>query len=121
MPEMGDAEQRRQPRVARSFMVRYRASSAGQVSWFVSPLRDLSSGGARFICETEFPLGLELEMQLLLPSAEAPVPIKARVAWAKPAPMKLTEHGVTFDAGDVGIQRTIDAAVAHFLRKQQGG
>lgn len=114
-----EREQRRQPRIRRSFMMRYRVPSAGPAAWFVSPLRDLSSGGARFISETEFFVGTELEMQLLLPSTEAPVPLKARVAWVKPAPMHLTEHGVTFNPGDTGIQQTIDAAVAHFLHRKQ--
>lgn len=116
---MSAAEQRRDPRIMHSFMVRYRATACGQTSWFVSPLRDLSSGGARFICECAFEVGTLLEMQLLLPTSEQPVAMEARVAWAKPGPLNLTEHGVTFHPEDPGTQRIIDTAVAHFLRKQQ--
>ncbi len=116
---MSLSEQRRDPRIMHSFMVRYRATARGQVSWFVSPLRDLSSGGARFICECAFDVGTLLEMQLLLPISEQPVAVKARVAWAKPGPLNLTEHGVTFNPEDLGAQRIIDTSVAHFLRKQQ--
>ena len=116
---MSSAEQRREPRVMHSFMVRYRATARGQTSWFVSPLRDLSSGGARFLCECLFEVGTVLDMQLLLPMSEQPVVLKARIAWAKPGPLNLTEHGVTFNPDDSRVQRVIDMAVAHFLRKQR--
>ena len=116
---MSSAEQRREPRVARSFMLRYRATESDQAAWFVSPLRDLSGGGARFISEYKFEIGTTLEMQLLLPTSEQPIPLKARIAWAKAGPLNLTEHGVTFNPGDVRVQQIIDTAVAHLLRKPQ--
>ncbi|MBI4342518.1 MAG: PilZ domain-containing protein [Candidatus Omnitrophica bacterium] len=116
---MADSEQRRSPRIARSFMVRYRVTVPQDTVWLVSPLRDLSSGGARLLSERPLAIGDQLELQLILPMAQQPVPLKARVAWVRPAPLGMVEIGVTFDPGDAGIQQTIDSAVAHFLRKQR--
>ena len=117
MSERSADESRQRPRVASHFMVRFRPFGEGKSGWMVSPLRDLSSGGARFLSEQSFDIGVTLELQLVLPGARAPVAFKARVAWLKPAQMNMVELGVTFEPGDAAIQRTIDAAVAHFLRK----
>lgn len=116
---MGEAENRRSPRVARSFMARYRVARAQESLWLVSPLRDLSSGGARFLSErTSLAAGDPLEMQLILPTAQQPLPLNARVAWVKRGALMTTvEVGVTFDPGDSAIQQTIDDAVKHFLKK----
>jgi hypothetical protein len=119
---MADApreEQRRRPRVAHRLLVRYRPPTEGIAEWLVSPLRDFSSGGARFLSEHPFAAGQTFELQLLLPAAQDPVTLKARVAWTKPAQMRMTELGVTFDPGDAAMQRLIDATVEHFLQKQK--
>jgi len=102
-------------------MARYRAPAGGEAGWLASPLRDLSSGGARFLSEHAFAVGSELEMQLLLPTTKDPVRLQARVAWSKPAQLGMVELGVTFDPGDTAIQQSIDAAVSHFLGKPGGG
>ena len=114
---MTDSEHRRDPRIVRGFMVRYRRLA--ERLWSVSPLRDLSSSGARFIGECAFEAGTELELQLVLPMAKEPVALQARVAWVKPGPMHLAEYGITFQAEAAGVQQMIDVAVAHFLRKQR--
>ena len=114
---MGDAEHRRDPRIVHGFLVRYRRPA--ETSWSVSPLRDLSSSGARFIGEYAFEVGAELELQLVLPMAKTPLVVPAHVAWAKPGPMNLVEYGITFRAEAAGVQQMIDVAVAHFLRKQR--
>ena len=117
---MADApqdEQRKRPRISRPFMVRYRPVRKEQTSWFISPLRDLSSGGARFISEYPFFVGDTLEMQLLLPASKEPLPLKARVAWVKTAHMSMSEIGITFAPGDMAIQQAIDQVVTHFLGK----
>ena len=114
---MADSEQRRSPRIARSFMVRYRVTVPQDTVWLVSPLRDLSSGGARLLSERSLVVGDQMELQLILPMAPQPVPLKARVAWVKPAPLSTVEIGVTFDPQDAGVQQTIDNAVTYFLRK----
>ena len=112
---MGE-EQRRAPRITRPFMIRYRRES--EAAWLVSPLRDLSSGGARFFSERPFEVGALLEAQLALPVSAQPIAVNVKVAWAKPAPLNMVEVGVTFDPGDTMLQQTIDAAVAHFLSRK---
>ncbi|OGX29396.1 MAG: hypothetical protein A3B78_01145 [Omnitrophica WOR_2 bacterium RIFCSPHIGHO2_02_FULL_67_20] len=113
---MGEAEHRRAPRIARPFMVRYQPS--GKSTWLMSPLRDLSSGGARFLSEHAFAAGAVFEIQIVLPTASQPVPLKARVAWVKPWRAGLLEVGITFDPGDALIQRTIDEAISRFLGRK---
>ena len=119
---MADApqdEQRKCPRISRPFMIRYRPSDKEQAGWLVSPLRDLSSGGARFISEYPFFVGETFEMQLLLPALKEPLSLKARVAWVKTPHMSMSEIGITFDPGDTAIQQAIDQAVTYFLSKQR--
>jgi len=118
---MSEREHRRAPRITQSFMARYRALSGGQGTWAVSPLRDFSSGGARFVCEDAFPVGTVLELQLVLPSSKAPVPLQAQVTWVKPGLLNLTELGVAFSPVEADIQQLIDTAVVHFVRKQRIG
>ena len=112
-------EHRRNPRIIRAFMVRYRPVTDLDFPWLVSPLKDLSSGGARFISERHLKVGDLLELQLLLPMSPQPVGLKARVAWVKSTAFKLIQAGVTFDPCDTAIQQLIDAAVAHFLRRHK--
>ena len=111
------AEHRRTPRIIHSFMLRYQPPD--KPTWLLSPLRDLSSGGARFLSEYAFIAGDRFDVQLVLPTASHPVEVKARVAWAKPWRVGLFEVGVTFDPGDVGIQQTIDEAVKRLLANQK--
>ena len=111
------AENRRTPRMARSFMLRYQPPE--QSAWLLSPLRDLSSGGARFLSEHAFTAGDLFDIQLVLPTASRPVELKVRVAWAKPWRAGLFEVGVTFDPGDAGIQQTIDEAVKRLFATQK--
>jgi Tfp pilus assembly protein PilZ len=113
---MSQAEHRRAPRIAHPFMVRYQPP--GKNAWLMSPLRDLSSGGARFFSEHVFTGGDVFEVQLVLPSSAQPVPLKARVAWVKPWRAGLLEIGITFDPGDVGVQRTIDEAVSRLIGRK---
>ena len=113
---MGAAEHRRAPRVAHSFIIRYQPP--GNSAWLMSPLRDLSSGGARFLSEHAFAGGEVFDVQLVLPTASRPVPLKARVAWAKPWRAGLLDVGITFDPGDALIQRTIDEAISRLLGRK---
>ena len=117
MSEPGSPEQRRLPRVNRSFMVRYRAVGHAQGNWFVSPLRDLSSHGARFLSEQPFAVGSLLEVALVLPTVSKPILVQAKIVWAKPWRVGLTELGVAFDAGDDAAQQ-LRASVTRFLRKE---
>lgn len=114
-------EHRLAPRAAAHPLVRYRPPGEPGATWLVSPLRDLSSGGARFLSEHAFAVGDAFELQLLLPVAAQPIWVRARVAWAKPGAMKMVDLGVTFDAGDAANQRLIDEAVARKLSGPRGG
>ena len=114
------SEQRRSPRVEHHFMARYMVPGRSPKQWLVSPLRDLSSGGARFLSECPFTVKDTFELQLVLPNARQPVLLNARVAWTRPGPMGMQEIGVTFDPGDTAMQAIIDAAVARFTQKPPG-
>lgn len=113
------SEQRKSPRVEHHFMARYVVPGRSPKQWLVSPLRDLSSGGARFLSETPFAVGDTFELQLVLPNAQQPVLLKAKIAWIRPGPMSMQEVGVTFDPGDSAMQAVIDAAVARFVEKEK--
>ncbi len=97
-------------------MVRYRLANTGQTAWQVSPLRDFSRTGVRFISEHPYEIGAVLELQLALPTSREPLALAGRVAWVKPRFLETLELGVTFDKIDPGIQQSIDDAIAHFLR-----
>jgi len=114
---MSQEENRRAARVARHVMARYRTTRVPEAAWLMSPLRDLSGGGARFLSEYAFEAGELMELQLLLPNAPKPIELKAKVAWMKPMPTRFTELGVTFDPGDTAVQRVIDEAIVRFLRQ----
>jgi len=116
---MSDAEHRRDPRVAHSFMVRYRSASGGAAGWMMSPLRDLSVSGARFVSEQLFTVGALLEIQLVLPLSDQPAGLKAKVAWVKPAPLRLVELGVTFEQVSEETQQMVRDAVTHLLQQPQ--
>ena len=114
-------EQRRSPRAASHLLARYQRHGPTGAGWCVSPLRDLSSGGARFLSERPFAVGELFKLQLLLPNTPEPIWVMTRVAWVKPTVMGMQELGVAFDAGDAAIQRLIDEAVAHELSGPRGG
>ena len=118
---MDEAEHRGSPRVTRAFMVRHKAAEGGP-SWFMSPLRDLSRSGARFMSEGGFDVGAKLTLELVLPAATQPVVVKALVAWKKPAPFGIAELGVTFEVDpQSATQQAIDTAVARFVGRQPPG
>ena len=112
---MSEGEHRRAPRITRGFMVRYRRPS--EKGWSVSPLRDLSSAGVRFLSEQIFVVGTELNLQLVLPTTQGPLALQGRVARVRPGPMDLMEYGVTFVVNAVAVQ-AINDAVEHFLHKR---
>ena len=113
---MSGAEHRKAPRITHPFMVRYQPP--GKRAWLMSSLRDLSGGGARFFSEHVFAAGEMFEIKLILPTSSYPVQLKACVAWVKPWRAGLLEVGVTFDPGDVGVQRMIDEAVSRLLGRK---
>ena len=114
-------DKRQHSRITRGFMVRYRNGIGLEAPWFVSPLRDLSGTGARFLSECALSAGDSVALQLILPLSQQPVCVGARVTWVKPVQFRLVEVGVEFTDQEVPAQQAIDQAVQHFLRKKLGG
>ena len=112
---MNESEHREAPRIARSFLVRYRSLGNGPQAWLVSPLHDFSLHGARFMSERPFIVGDALELQLVLPVVSQPVRLTAKVAWTKLGKLGLVEVGIIFDPVEAGIQQTLERAVNRFL------
>ncbi len=114
---MNPNEQRRFPRVIHSFLIRYRMNTARGPVWRMTPLRDISSGGARFLCEAFFEVGKWIELQLVLPTAKEPIIVSARVVWSHPSKeiLNLTEYGVAFELIDPVGRNRLEAALRPFL------
>jgi len=97
-------------------MARYRPR--GTATWLLSPLRDLSQGGARFLCDQSFEVGTALEMEIILPMIKQPIWCPAEVAWVKPADQPgCVELGVAFQAGDDRTREALQQAVRHFMKR----
>ena len=116
---MGE-ERRRAPRIDRRLMVRYRRPTSGKPQWMVSPLRDFSAMGIRFIGETGFPVGTVLEVQMQLPSSPEPLTVMTRVVWLRGGTAgKLAEHGVEFVDPSPQARQQIMQATEVFLRRRE--
>ena len=115
---MSQPEQRRHPRAAKSFIVRYRVQNAKHSEWRMSPLKDLSRGGARFLSDREFSVGTVLEMELQLPRAPKPLGVSAKVIRVNILRENVFEHGVKFELTDDVISERIEQAVQHVLNRQ---
>ena len=114
------AEQRRDPRVQRPFMLRYRSLHGAWAPWSITPVRDLSASGARFLSEHPLSVGARVELHLVLPASQQPVLLEGQVAWVKAkgaGRMGLMEVGVSFSVRDDATQQLLEAAVRHFLRR----
>ena len=116
---MSEAEHRRAMRVIRSFVVRYQSLPAAPRSWLVSTLRDFSQTGARFFCDRPFGVGEAMSLELVLPTSKEPVTLTARVVWAKPSRLGMTELGIEFTPPDERAASVITAAAAFFLVNKQ--
>jgi len=117
---MNHAERRREPRIVHSFMVRYRAAGATSPKWMLSPLKDFSASGVRFVAEPGLRPGQALELQLMLPMHREPLGVAGRVAWSEPfGDGSLVEQGVEFVGENAETRVVVVEAVAYFL-KQQG-
>lgn len=99
-------------------MVKYQTASTGAGQWRMSPLRDLSTTGIRFVAEGAFPVGTALELQVCLPAAAQAISVSGRVVWARSAGAGgMTEHGVSFESLNAATQQQIAQVVEFFLRK----
>lgn len=116
---MSQQERRRAARIMRAFVVRYQAFGAKSDAWLTSPLRDFSSGGARFLSGQPFRTGETIVLQLLLPTSQQPIVLKARVSWNKPGSLGSVEIGVEFEPTALAARKAISDAAQFFLRKQR--
>ena len=116
---MNPDERREGFRVPRAFLARFKPK--GHHSWFISPLRDLSQGGARFLSEyTEFKPGDRIALQLVLSSAPKGLVVHSTIKWARPSKMpSIIEVGVAFDVKEPAIQAAIERASSFFDRRKQ--
>ena len=112
--EASSADERGRPRATQAFVVRCRARGEARPPE-VSPLRDLSATGARFLCERQFDVGATLEVELLIPTVQQPVPLVAKVVRVNGAAFGLYEHAVRFERRDSASQHAIEEAVGLFL------
>jgi len=83
----------------------------------MSPLRDLSEGGARFLSDQTFDAGTALDMEIILPMVRQPIWCAAVVAWVKPAEQPgCVELGVAFEA-EGKPREALGRAVQHFMSR----
>jgi hypothetical protein len=115
---MNGSERRQAFRVTRRFILRYQLPTAASGEWQASPLRDVSTTGARFLSEQRLDPGARLSAVLQLGAAR-PLPLVARVMWTKPAQAGLIEVGVTFEFSRAADQRLLDDTVSHLLRPDE--
>lgn len=109
-PAGGD--RRRFVRVDTRFMVRYRQRDDAKTSWALAPLRNVGVGGIMVLAEAETPAGEVLDLQLMLPSADAPIAATGKVIWTRKTSPLQYEHGITFldlpSDGQRALQRIVD-------------
>ena len=112
------ANRRTAPRVPCQFMIQYRGHQRS--SWDLSPLRELGSGGARFLADGELAPGESVDIRMGLPLFSEPVQLPARVVWQKSTfsgAFKVSDTGIVFTNLDAHLLRTIDDTVRRLLHR----
>ena len=107
------AERRLALRAPGHFTIGYRKLSDLE-HWQISPLKDFSRLGVRFISDERLEPDQPLELRLRLPRMVGPVDISSRVVWRRPAfsgVLEMSEVGVAFFNPDPELQHAIDALV----------
>lgn len=113
----GEAERRRTPRIARTFVVKYHWDEEGRPTWGLSQTKDLSATGLRFVAERLFPVGSLLDFEIRVSTITEPLKVKGKVVWLKPLPLVSTaEHGVEFVGLDDVTKQILQQAVEFFHR-----
>jgi hypothetical protein len=114
------SERRIRPRVPCQFIIQYRSTQ--RADWDLSPLRELGSGGARFLADGELASGEAVDIRMGLPLFSEPVRLPARVVWQKSTfsgVFKVAETGIVFTQLDAHLLRTIDDAVQRILQQSR--
>ena len=112
------SERRNSHRVPCQFMIQYRGNQ--HVAWDLSPLRELGSGGARFLADAELEPGEVVDIRMGLPLFSEPVQLPARVVWQKSTfsgAFKVAETGIIFTNLDTHLLQTIDDTVHRLLQR----
>ena len=112
------SERRVLPRVSCQFMIQYRGGQHG--AWDLSPLRELGSGGARFLADGDLSPGELVDIRMGLPLFPEPVQLPARVVWQKSTfsgAYKVAETGIVFTRLDTHLLRTIEETVQRLLQR----
>ena len=112
------SERRNCHRVPCQFMIQYRGHQ--RAAWDLSPLRELGSGGARFLADGELEPGESVDIRMGLPLFPEPVQLPARVVWQKSTfsgAFKVAETGIVFTDIDTHLLRTIDETVQRLLQR----
>lgn len=90
-----EQERRQFPRIESQLLVKFRFLNEDK--WQMTPLKDISASGIRFMAERSCDAGAGLELQLLLPTVAAPLRLGGRVNWVRPASIAhLFDYGVEF-------------------------
>jgi len=103
-------------RVPQAFEVKYRPPGQLMEHWRAVTTLNLSAGGMRFRDRDLLEAGVELEVQIKLPSDPQPLLLRARVAWSQLEASGVSENGVAFIGVTTEQQVRIDRLV-QFLKK----
>lgn len=109
------------PRIAWSFMVRFRRQkSEEQQGWVVSVINNISLGGCRFNSSIPFNPGEVLEIEVTLPLLTSPMKFIAEVKRCIPSDdvkVKIYDIGVQFMDMDQDKKDKFVETVTFFLKK----
>lgn len=114
-------ERRKDARVEKHFMAYYKRAGKLDKSWRMSPLKDISGSGARFLCEEKYAVGDQLELKLYMPASPKPQRMSATIIRMRETENGWNEVGVRFGSMDAPIQQAIDSIVKRFLKKKREG
>jgi len=112
-------ERRKDTRIEKHFMVHYKPAKEEGGSWRMSPLKDISKNGARFLYEGDCAMGEQLILELHMPANPAAQRIKATVVRIQETDNRWAEIGVSFNEIDEKTQNDINAIVNWFLKKRR--
>ncbi len=112
-------EERRAQRVERLFLVRYQCPSIGEMDWEISPIRNLSGTGLRFLAESDYPIGVILDLRLQVPTVEQPLVVPPTIIWKRRlSPSAWWDYGASFGRLPVSKRKAIVGAIQVFLPGQ---
>lgn len=99
------------------FDIRYRIYGELGESWREITTLNISAGGMRFRSDDLIEVGIQLEVQIALPSAPAPLIVRGRVAWSRLLGSGVSENGVQFTNVTPEQLEQIDGLVRFLMKK----